>query len=100
MSGVVYIGIGNSDDKLSQREWARFQLEVRQALRHHSCHLLGEWHSHPESMFQNACYAIDGDNAEVPELKGDLAALATVYRQEAIAWAEAPSTEMLGQKQA
>lgn len=97
-TGVVYIGIGNSDDKLSQREWACFQIDVRDALRQRDAHLIGEWHSYPDSIFQNGCYAIDTDGAAVDELKGDLAALATIYKQDAIAWAEAPTTLMLGQK--
>lgn len=96
MSGVIYIGIGNSDDKLPQREWALFQIDVKQLLRQRDAFLIGEWHSYPDSIFQNACYAIDVDDAQVPELKGDLAAMATVYKQDAIAWAEAPNTEMLG----
>lgn len=96
MSGVIYIGIGNSDDKLSQREWALLQIEVKQALHERNANLIGEWHSYPDSIFQNACFALDVDQALVPELKGDLTALATMYKQDAIAWAEAPTTEMLG----
>jgi hypothetical protein len=95
---VIYIGFGNSDDKLGQREWALFQIQLGDVLRNRNANVIGYWHSYPESMYQNACYAVQVDPDLVPELKGDLAALATEFRQDSIAWAEAPTTEFLGAK--
>lgn len=95
-NAVVYIGIGNSDDKLTQLRWAAFQLDVKRILRDHRAVIIGEWHSAPDSSFQNACFAIDGDHPELPEIQGELTALAKIYDQDAIAWAIAPDTIMLG----
>lgn len=93
---IAFIGIGNSDDKLSQRRWVCFQLDVRQQLSDMEVNIIGEWHSYPDSIFQNACFAIDVEDEKVPEVKGALAAIATVYEQDAVAWNPAPATEFLG----
>lgn len=95
-NAVIYIGIGNSDDKLTQFRWASYQLDVKRVLRKYRAVVIGEWHSAPDSSFQNACYAIDGDLPELPEIQGELAALAKIYDQDSIAWAVAPDTIFLG----
>lgn len=101
---IVYISIGNSDDKLSQAQWAEFVTHVDIALlaqsevpdsaisaRH------GNWRSLPDDPWQNACWCIDHDNtiADPEELKAELADLARSFGQDSIAWAEAPTTEFL-----
>lgn len=93
---VYYVGIGNSDDKLTQQEWAALQHDVMNIFDDHNVEMIGYWHSLPDSMYQNACYCIVADLDKIPEMKGQLAALATIFRQDAIAWSEAPLTEMLG----
>lgn len=96
---VAFIGIGNSDDKLSQRDWVCFQLDVRLAVQATTATIHGDWHSLPDSIFQNACLCIELDDDEVPEFKGVLAALATVYKQNSIAWNEITGgTQFLGQR--
>jgi hypothetical protein len=93
---VAFIGIGNSDNKLTQREWVSFQLDMRMLLQSTSVNILGDWLSLPDSIYLNACWCIEIDSEKVPELKGDLAALATLHRQDAIAWNEVTATEFLG----
>lgn len=93
---IAFIGIGNSDDKLSQRQWVCFQLDVRQQLSDMESNIIGEWHSYEDSIFQNACFAVEIEDDKAPELKGALAAIATIYEQDAIAWNPAPATEFLG----
>jgi hypothetical protein len=93
---TVYIGIGNSDDKLSQREWAGLQLDVKFALREYDAVIIGEWYSAPDSIYQNVCWCAVFEDDDVTEVKGILKTLAIQYRQDSIAWAEAPVTEMLG----
>jgi hypothetical protein len=92
---TVYISIGNSDDKLSQAKWAMFQLDVARALTTAGARYHGEWHSHPGSMWQNACWCVEIPPAAAGRLKDELGRLADVYQQESIAWAEAPTTEFL-----
>jgi hypothetical protein len=96
MSTVAFIGIGNSDDKLSQREWVAFQIDIRQAIQDTRSTIHGDWTSFPDSIFQNACWCVELDDEAVPEFKGVLAALAVEYKQDAIAWNQIARTEFIG----
>jgi hypothetical protein len=61
---TVYVSIGNSDDKLTQREWHDFIKEIDYTLGFFSERCHGNWFSNPVSAFQNACWCV-----EVPETK-------------------------------
>lgn len=94
---IVLACIGNSDDKLPQRRWAAFQLEFRTTiLEERGVKIYGDWHSTPDSIYQNAAIMFETADEDVHELKGELAALATIYKQDSIAWNELTRTEMLG----
>lgn len=93
---IVLACIGNSDDKLPQRRWAAFQLEFRTTILGWDGQVFGDWHSHPDSIFQNASIMFDAPDDKVAELKGELTALATIYGQDSIAWNQLTKTEMLG----
>lgn len=94
---IVYISIGNSDDKLSQRNWTHFLAEVDTALNQVQTRRHGAWHSSPFSPWQNACWCVEipDDQEVVAALKVDLAEFAREYSQDSITWAEAPRTEFL-----
>lgn len=96
MSTVVFIGIGNSDDKLTQRAWVAFQLDVRNAIQDTTATIHGDWTSYPDSLYQNATWCVELVDDEVPEFKGVLAAIAVQYKQDAIAWNQIARTEFLG----
>lgn len=96
----VYVAIGNSDDKLPQRRWACFQIDTEQAIHDSGATVHGVWHSAPESIYQNACYCFEIEEAKTPELKGTLAGIAKEYQQDAIAWSVTTSAEFLGTKPA
>lgn len=77
------ICIGNSDDKLTQLEWARFQrsvqaeMELRYPIRFAGTSL-------PNVTWQNACWVVEvGDDAL--HLKAVLAVLARDFKQDSIA---------------
>lgn len=93
---IVYVSIGNSDDRLSQREWALYQIDLQQLLHDAGGLFHGEWYSNPNSIFQNACICMEIADAATPPLKIKLVMLAKKYRQDSIAWAIAPTTEFLG----
>lgn len=93
---AAYIAIGNSDDKLSQHQWAAFQLDVRLAINEQAAIIHGDWHSAPDSIFQNCCWCIDIDDADQAALKKTLTVLAGHYRQNSIAWNRCETTEFLG----
>ena len=87
--------IGNSDDKLTQREWAHFIADVRQVVNGWSSHpgtpnkLHGEWFSLPDMEHQNACWLVElhaDDEDAMSGLRDELAALCDEYRQASIAW--------------
>jgi len=107
---IVYVSIGNSDDKLSQAEWSRF---------HKLTHLLftnglgpigdgwgsesfdtptihGHWLSSPTDPWQNACWCLEFDDHNAPAMQFELKQLAAEFRQDCIAWAEVRDTEFLG----
>ena len=99
MSDCIYIGIGNSDDKLSQAEWSDF---VRDALE--ACQVAGTingaWFSEPTARYQNGCFCIRQPKpAKEKWLRAQLANIALEYEQDAISWAEA-STDLIRGKDA
>lgn len=91
----VYVSIGNSDDKLSQREWSAFHADVRCELIGAGARFHGQWVSPSTSEWQNACWLAELNEAIVEELKTNLGRLARKYRQDSIAWARVPETEFL-----
>lgn len=94
---TVYVSIDNSDDKLSQRDWATFATTLFRYLRNAANHVHGEWYSSPESEHQNACIAVEfAPDAHLDTVRETLAQIAEEYEQEAIAWAVAMSTQVIG----
>lgn len=92
---TVYISIGNSDDRLTQREWAAFVLQVHLVLIDAAKVVHGSWTSASAQEWQNACWCAEIPDDRVDELKDRLRYWARQFRQDSIAWAEAPETEFL-----
>lgn len=93
---TVYVSIGNSDDKLTQREWSWFVRDVGETLRKNAKTIHGEWHSASAGSFQNACWCAEfRDRHRADEVKARMQGWAGHYRQDSIAWAEAPHTEFI-----
>lgn len=99
---IVYISIGNSDDKLTQKEWAHFIADVEDDIQGSIARIHGSWLSASDVPWQNACWCIELDETafnfkiQVQRLKGNLRSHAQAYRQDSIAWAEVRETELLG----
>jgi hypothetical protein len=91
----IYVSIGNSDDRLTQREWHDLILAV-DAVCMSADEIHGAFFSAVTAPFQNACWCIRTTPAGARSLKSQLAALARQFRQDAIAWAPVSRTEMLG----
>lgn len=92
---IVYISAGNSDDKLTQRDWALLQTRIVNEIRQ-LAHIHGNWYSAPHAAFQNMCVCAEMTEASAGMLKATMAELASQFRPDSIAWAEVPSTEFLG----
>jgi hypothetical protein len=89
---TVYVTIGNSDDRLTQADWADFYQYVDAAVDGIAAHIYGRWVSLPTARYQNACWALllTADRRE--QLRRVLRRLARRYRQESIAWVEGDPT--------
>ena len=93
---TIYVSIGNSDDKLTQREWAEFCIKVEREVYRWGGRVYGAWQSAPVSEYQNACWCFDVLNEWAEEQhKKALKNLAREYHQDSIAWAEVTTTQFL-----
>ena len=92
---TVYVSIGNSDDSLTQQEWADYYAEVTMAVATYNQIVHGQWVSVAFSQWQNACWCFDILNDKIPVIKKKLATLAHKYRQESIAWVQVDETEFI-----
>lgn len=94
---IVYISIGNNDDKLSQREWSNFyhDVDADMGTAGYGSIVHSAWQSQPSAPYQNACWCIELRAADVPDLKSRLAVAAKYYRQNSIAWAEVSAAEFI-----
>lgn len=99
---IVYISIGNSDDKLSQRQWSGFvgtvQLALEQTVDLGRVSVHGSWRSPSDAPWQNACWCVEfpPDQTAVQPLRELLAELAATWQQDSIAWAEVHTTDFIG----
>ncbi len=80
---TVTILIGNSDNKLTQAEWAEFYAHVDEAVNTHAKSVQFSGPSNGAAPWQNACWVAvtDGESNINPRL----AVLARTYRQDSIA---------------
>jgi hypothetical protein len=96
---TVHIAIGNSDDGLSQREWAKYIDEVDDLVKVVAEVVHGRWYSAPDVPWQNACWAFEMGTGNFADpagwIKERLARVAEMYGQDSIAWNES-ETEFLG----
>ncbi|AFY60325.1 hypothetical protein [Synechococcus sp. PCC 6312] len=84
---TVVIQIGNSDDRLSQRDWVRFRARVREVVCRYCAQIHFDGHSNSDAVWQNACFV-----AEIPEglsevaLKDVLSEISDEFGQDSIAF--------------
>lgn len=84
---TVLVSIGNSDDRLTQREWAAYHEDVDRLVRRNADIVHGAWVSLPTAPWQNAAWAFDLANGlAATSLRVSLRLVAEEYRQESIAW--------------
>lgn len=84
---IVYVSIGNSDDKLPQSNWAEFQVALYDTVRKQAEQVHGVWYSDSTSEFQNACVCADVPDALMWQLREELEGLAADFGQDSIALA-------------
>jgi len=87
---TVYISIGNSDDKLRQKDWSAFVSQARAGLRQTASAIHGEWYSAPDAACQNACFCAEfTSQARVDYARELLTDTRTSFGQDSVAWAVA-----------
>lgn len=86
---TVYASIGNSDDKLTQQQWAEFHQLFTMLVRRAAEHVHGDWLSATNSPWQNACMCFEIEPDAAQRLKTVLGEAAGEFGQESIAWAVA-----------
>lgn len=92
---IVYISIGNSDDKLTQAEWAAYVAEMLGGVVSLG-HTHGAWYSLPHTPYQNACWCVEfAAGRQVLEAQESAIEIRKKYRQDSVAWAEAEVTVFL-----
>ena len=87
---IIYLSIGNSDDKLSQLDWSKFITRITADVVYLANHIHGVWFSHPTSVWQNACWCLEfDDEATMKVAKETAISIRRQYRQDSVSWAVA-----------
>lgn len=83
---TITIQIGNSDDKLTQKEWAGFNLLVNSRIKGYAQAIHFHGVSTGDADWQNAAWIIELDDFSLSHLKRELKRLRQEYKQDSVAW--------------
>ncbi len=88
LTPTVYVGVSNTDGKLSCEEWQRFHMEANAALARHA---VGagtlRWFSPPTEARLGALFAAKVEIGKLDDLRKELNEVRVMYRQDEIAFA-------------
>lgn len=81
---LVSIQAGNSDNKLTQQQWAAFVASLNQAIAAHETarHFFGGSITWAE--WQNVCWVVEVEAEELDDLRRQLAQMRAVYQQDSV----------------
>lgn len=82
---TVVVQIGNSDDKLSQKQWSMFSREIVAAIKNYSQIMHFGGASDSFEQWQNACFVIDCTDEDIPYLRQSLTTVRKRYNQDSVA---------------
>ena len=84
---TAVISIGNSDDKLTQKQWSDFMQDVSWIIKRYDLLIHLNGFSSPTAPWQNACWIIQlADEPEfLDKFRSELTRLADEYAQDSIA---------------
>ena len=91
---TVTVQIGNSDDKLTQIEWARFITNIRMCLQRNATAIHFSGGSAFDMSWQNACFVFLIQDNYLDDLRERLAYIRQEFRQDSLAFTVG-ETEML-----
>ena len=82
---TVVVQIGNSDNKLTQGEWAHYVEAIRNVIRKNVSAIHFQGGSDWDAPWQNACWVCDIDHSFKDEFIASLLQVKNSYRQDSIA---------------
>ena len=93
---MITVQIGNTDDKLTQREWSQFFHRVDGVIRDAAHNVYFSGHALPAAPWQNGCWCFDV-NSKITRLYLErvILTIAKNYRQESVAWTEGETDFLL-----
>ena len=85
---TLVVQIGNSDDKLTQSQWAAFALQINDLIEQkaYKIHFAGS--SDPLKVWQNYCWVFESPPTLAASLKDTISRIARQYEQDFVAWTE------------
>lgn len=81
----IVIQIGNSDDKLTQKEWSQYAGVVASLVEFYAREIHFSGASLPACEYQNACWIMDVWKRERDDIFDDLKKIAEEFKQDSIA---------------
>ena len=82
---TTIVQIGNSDNKLTQVEWAAFCQAVDKAVMSRTPNVYFHGFPHGGAPWQNACWVANIEDSPLLYLRADLRTIARQFRQDSIA---------------
>lgn len=111
---TVFVSIGNTDNRLTQQQWADYHAAVDRHMRYLADNrdrrayvvIHGRWVSPSTDPYQNACWSFtpqttswDGEGGGREYTRDLLSEIAATYEQDSVAWAEAVTDFLPGRPQ-
>lgn len=88
MAKTIAIQIGNSDDKLTQKEWSEFVFCVDRFIQHQTKAVHFSGTSYPSAPWQNAAWIFIADSDHISYIQMELTSIRQRFNQDSIAWSE------------
>ena len=86
---TITIQIGNSDDKLTQREWSNYVREMGDRVARYGGQIHFSGSSSPCAPWQNCCWVLEvarDATTSVETLRAQVASVGKLFRQESVAF--------------
>ena len=95
MTKTISILIGNSDNKLSQKDWSEYAEEVTDLIFKHAYQIHFSGASHSLDVWQNACWVFLIVDTLEETMKADLKKIREKYNQKSAVWLEGNPIEFI-----
>lgn len=85
---TITIQIGNSDDKLTQKEWAQFVDAVHMSISNRCEEMHFSGGSSNNAIWQNFAWVFTCQEKHIDTLKSRISAVGGTFKQDSVAWTE------------